>query len=62
MKKLIQNYVEPLYIIDLTDFYAIEGSLYRNSPLIRQKGESQNGCFKETNHAKFSKKRTFITP
>ena len=25
-------------------------------------GESQNGCFKKTKHAKFSKKRTFLTP
>ena len=25
--------------------------------LIRQKGESQNGCFKKTKHAKFSQKR-----
>ena len=26
------------------------------------KGESQNGCFKQTKHAKFSEKRTFLTP
>ena len=25
-------------------------------------GESQNGCFKKTKHAKFSEKRTFLTP
>ena len=25
-------------------------------------GESQNGCFKKIKHAKFSKKRTFLTP
>ena len=30
--------------------------------VIRQQGESQNGCFKKTKHAKFSKKRTFFTP
>ena len=30
--------------------------------LIRQKGESQNGCFKKTKHVKFSEKRTFLTP
>ena len=28
---------------------------------IRQKRESQNGCFKKTKHAKFSEKRTFLT-
>ena len=27
-----------------------------------QKGEAQNGCFKKTKHAKFSEKRTFLTP
>ena len=30
--------------------------------VIRQKGESQNGCFKTTKHAKFSEKRTFLNP
>ena len=30
------------------------------SLVIRQKGESQNGCFKKTKHVKFSEKRTFI--
>ena len=29
--------------------------------VIKQKGESQNGCFKKTKHAKFSVKRTFVT-
>ena len=29
---------------------------------IRQKSESQNGCFKKTQHAKFSEKQTFLTP
>ena len=33
-----------------------------NSSVIRQKGESQNGCFKKRKHAKFSKKRTSFTP
>ena len=32
------------------------------SSVIRQKGESENGCFKKTKHAKFSEKRTFLTP
>ena len=32
------------------------------SSVIRQKGESQNGCFKKTKHAKFSEERTFLTP
>ena len=33
-----------------------------NSLVIKQKGESQNGCFKKTKPAKFSEKRTFLTP
>ena len=32
------------------------------SSVIRQKGESQNGCFVKTKHVTFSEKRTFITP
>ena len=32
------------------------------SSVTRQKGESQNGCFKKTKHAKFSEKRTFLIP
>ena len=29
---------------------------------IRQKSESQSGCYKKTKHIKFSTKRTFLTP
>ena len=32
------------------------------SSMIRQKGESQKGCYKKTNRAKFSEKRTSRTP
>ena len=32
------------------------------APVIKQKEESQNGCFKKTKHAKFSEKQTFLTP
>ena len=32
------------------------------SSVIRQKGESQNGCFKKTKEAKFSEKWIFLTP
>ena len=31
------------------------------SSVIRQKGESQNGCFKKAKHAKISEKQTFLT-
>ena len=30
--------------------------------VIREIGESENGCFKKTKHAKFSEKRIFLTP
>ena len=36
-------------------------SLNWNLSVIRQMGESQNGCFKKTKHIKFSDKRTFLT-
>ena len=32
------------------------------SLVIRQKGESQNRCFKKTKHVRFSQNRTFVTP
>ena len=35
---------------------------YTISTVIRQKCESQNGCFRKTKHARFSEKRTFLTP
>ena len=37
-------------------------TLYLISSVIRQKGESQNGCFKKTKHAKCLEKRTSLTP
>ena len=33
-----------------------------DSSAIRQKGESQNGCYKKTKQAKFSEKQTFFNP
>ena len=33
-----------------------------NSSVIRQKGESQNGCFKKAKHAKFQKHKHFLLP
>ena len=32
------------------------------SSVIRQKGESQNGCFKKAKQAKISEKQTFLPP
>ena len=33
-----------------------------NSSVIRQKGESQNGCYKKTSTSSFPKKQTFLNP
>ena len=38
------------------------GNTYVNASVIRQNNGSQNGCFKKTQHTKFSKKQTFLTP
>ena len=35
---------------------------FGKTSVIRQKGKSQNGCFKKTKHVKFSEKETFFTP
>ena len=40
----------------------VSKKLHLRSSVIRQKGESQNGCFKKTKHVEFSEKRTFLTP
>ena len=59
-----------LYIIKLSDTFP--NSLPKNNPnyikqgvyssVIRQKGESQNGCLKKTKHTKFSENQKFLTP
>ena len=44
-------------------FYELfERTLWVESSVIRQKGESLNGCFKKIKQTKFSEKRTFRTP
>ena len=44
--------------------FAVAGFTIKTSILlvIRQKGKSQNGCFKKTKHTKFSEKQIFPTP
>ena len=50
--------------LEWNSLFAIEllRNVRRISSVIRQKGKSQNGCFKKIKHVKFSKKRTFLTP
>ena len=35
---------------------------YSNTSALRQKGESKNGCYKKTKHAKFSEKQIIFIP
>ena len=42
-------------------FHCFTGCIHMSS-IIRQKGKSQNRCFKKLKHAKFSEKRTFLIP
>ena len=44
-------------------FFSSKGSNSDNIwSAIRQKGESQNECYKKTRHIKFYEKRKFLTP
>ena len=44
-------------------FFSSKGSNSDNIwSVIRQKGESQNECYKKTRHIKFYEKRKFLTP
>ena len=50
-------------IVEETLQYQMEAENFVDkSSVIRQKGESQNGGNKKSKHAKFSEKRTFLTP
>ena len=44
------------------NFKCISGDFDDKTSVIRQKGESLNGCYKKTKHVKFSEKWTFLTP
>ena len=66
---LITNhfYVFPCYndrvcsfLVSLNSSEALNN--FFKSSVIKQKGESHNGCFKKTKNAKFSETRTFLTP
>ena len=46
-----------IYIFKLYFFISYANIDYEITSVIRQKGESQNGCFKKTKHAKFAEKR-----
>ena len=52
--------IESNYNIMMTN--KVDSRIFDQSSVIRQKGESQNGCFKKTKHVKFSEKRAFLTP
>ena len=60
-------YVQFKYIIVFlcSSFRVIQRVCYTQNSIslvIRQKGESQNKCFRKTKQAKFSEKQTFLNP
>ena len=61
---LILSQIRKIWGGESTIWSAIhDGAFCENSlSVIRQKGKSQNGCFRKTKHAKFSEIRTFVTP
>ena len=56
---LLASIVLPLHTCFLTT--ELDGHIVKSS-VIRQKGESQNGCFKKTKYAYFSERQHFLTP
>ena len=46
-----------IFVMELVHSYSV-----KKSSLIRQKGKSQNGCFKKTKYAEFSKKNEHFLP
>ena len=57
-RPILKNVFSTLVVFFIS---SIVGNNVRKSSVRRQKGESQNGCFKKTKHVKFSEKRTFRT-
>ena len=56
-----KNYSHP-HLFIYVKHYALSTRLTLFLSEIRQKCESQNGCFRKTKHAKFSETQTFLTP
>ena len=54
--------VEFLYKLQHADIAPFHKKTKATRSVIRQKGESQNGCFKKTKHVEFSEKRRFLAP
>ena len=55
------DFKHSLWLPLVTAFAVLKGLSVIPS-VIRRKGKFQNGCFKKTNHAKFSEKQTFFIP
>ena len=54
-KSLIKNFI----FCAVSEQWFLKSAVCEVSMVIREKGESQNGCFKKTKHDKLSEKRTF---
>ena len=65
MKKVYVKYLSDRILrklIETDEKATLSKTPHYNSSVIRQKSESQNGCYKKTKLAKFSEKRTFLSP
>ena len=62
----INGVITPLEKASKVLFEWFENNLLKSnankSSVIRQKSESENGCYKNTKHDKFFERRTFLTP
>ena len=58
----ITNLNTRVFMQEITIFKGDYPNLKVILSVIRQKGESQNGCFNKAKHAKISEKQTFLTP
>ena len=60
--KDMENEISTIYKICFAKLSIKTSPAIHKTSVIRQKSESKNGCFKERKNAKFSEKRTFLTP
>ena len=60
--RTLPNIKKILFFRCFTGFWIRLWKVHLILSVIRQKGEFQNGCFKKTKHAKFSKNEHFLSP
>ena len=50
------------FILTGATSFKVFRKIYSNTSELKQMGESKNGCYKKTKHAKFSEKQTILIP